>query len=339
MTAPKTIKKTERVTGHMAPGRGPHGGGMVGQKSIDFRGSMKRLIGRLRPERFRVIVVLLAAVISVALVALGPRVLGRATDIVFAGAIGRELPDGLTKEQVIEMMTSEGEVQIADMLGGVDLIPGVGVDFTALGGTLLLAIVLYAGSSLISFVQGFVLTTVVQNTVRRMRTEVEDKLNRMPLSYFDRQPRGELLSRVTNDMDNVAQTLQQTMSQLLSSLLTIVFVFAMMISLSWTLALITLVTIPISMVAAGLVMKRSQTRFIEQWRRTGTLTSQVEEAFTGHSLVKVTCRPSSNTPGSSPNRSPRWRRWPICCSRVWRRRSGSSSCWMPRKRSPTTTTR
>ncbi len=287
MTAPKTLKKTERVTGHMAPGRGPHGGGMVGQKSMDFRGSMKRLAGRLRPEHFRVIVVLVAAVVSVALVALGPRVLGRATDIVFAGAIGRELPEGLTKEQVIEMISSEGDVQIADMLSGVDLIPGVGVDFGALSGTLLLALGLYAGASLISFVQGFVLTSIVQNTVRRMRAEVEDKLNRMPLSYFDRQPRGELLSRVTNDMDNVAQTLQQTMSQLLSSLLTIIFVFGMMISLSWTLALITLVTIPVSMVAAGLVMKRSQTRFIDQWRRTGTLTAQVEEAFTGHSLVKV----------------------------------------------------
>ena len=120
-----------------------------------------------------------------------------------------------------------------------------------------------------------------------MRAEVEEKLNRMPLSYFDRQPRGELLSRVTNDMDNVAQTLQQTMSQLLTSLLTIIFVFAMMIYLSWTLALITLVTIPVAMALAGFVMKRSQVKFIDQWRRTGALNAQVEETFTGHSLIKV----------------------------------------------------
>jgi ATP-binding cassette subfamily B protein len=260
---------------------------MVGQKSLDFRASGKRLAGNLRPERVKVIAVFVAAVVSVALAATGPRVLGRATDIVFAGAIGKELPGGLDKEQVIEMTRARGDDQIADLLTGVDLVPGEGIDFSALGGVLLLVLGLYAASSLLSFLQGYLLTSAVQNTVRRMRAEVEEKLNRMPLSYFDRQPRGELLSRVTNDMDNLAQTLQQTMSQLLTSLLTIIFVFAMMIYISWTLALITLVTIPISMAAAGLVMKRSQVKFIDQWRRTGALNAQVEETFTGHSLIKV----------------------------------------------------
>ena len=121
----------------------------------------------------------------------------------------------------------------------------------------------------------------------RLRSDVEDKINRLPLRYFDRLPRGELLSRVTNDIDNVSQSLQQTMSQLLNALLTVVFVFAMMISISWTLALIALVTIPATMVLAGLVMRRSQSKFIAQWRRTGNLNAQVEEAFTGHALVKV----------------------------------------------------
>ena len=283
---PKTMKKTERVSGQMMPGRGPQGGGIVGE-SLDFRGSGKRLLRQLRPERFKVLAVFIAAIISVALSAIGPRVLGRATDIVFAGAIGKDLPAGMTREQVIEMARARGDADIADLLTGVDLIPGQGIDFDALAATLLLVVVLYAASSLLSFFQGYVLTGVVQNTVRRMRSQVEDKLNRMPLSYFDRQPRGELLSRVTNDMDNVGQTLQQTMSQLLTSLLTIVFVFAMMISLSWSLALITLVTIPVSMAAAAVVMKRSQTRFVDQWRRTGALNAQVEEAFTGHSLIKV----------------------------------------------------
>jgi ATP-binding cassette subfamily B protein len=260
---------------------------MIGQKSLDFRASGKRLAGSLRPERVKVIAVFVAAIISVALAATGPRVLGRATDIVFAGAIGKELPAGLDKEQVIEMTRARGDDQIADLLTGVDLVPGEGIDFSALGGVLLLVLGLYAASSLLSFFQGYLLTSAVQNTVRRMRAEVEEKLNRMPLSYFDRQPRGELLSRVTNDMDNLAQTLQQTMSQLLTSLLTIIFVFTMMIYISWTLALITLVTIPISMAAAGLVMKRSQVKFIDQWRRTGALNAQVEETFTGHSLIKV----------------------------------------------------
>jgi ATP-binding cassette subfamily B protein len=285
--APKKMKETERIQGHVGPGRGPHSMGMVGQKSQNFGDSAKRLLNRLRPERLKITGIFVAAIVGVAFAAIGPRVLGRATDIVFAGAIGRQLPSGVTQEQVIEMARARGDEQIADLLTGVDLIPGQGIDFGQLSGVLLLVLVLYAASSLLSFVQGYLLTGVVQNTLRRMRNDVEDKLNRMPLSYFDRQPRGELLSRVTNDLDNVSQTLQQTMSQLLTALLTIVFVFAMMIWLSWTLALITLVTIPVSMLAAGLVMRRSQKQFIAQWRRTGALNSQVEEAFTGHSLIKV----------------------------------------------------
>ncbi len=146
---------------------------------------------------------------------------------------------------------------------------------------------LYVASALFQFLQGYLLNDVVQHTMLRLRSEVEVKLNHLPLRYFDRLPRGELLSRVTNDIDNVAQSLQQTMSQLLNSLLTVVFVFAMMISISWTLALIALVTIPLTMLLAALVMRRSQSKFITQWRRTGSLNAQIEEAFTGHALVKV----------------------------------------------------
>ena len=286
-SAPKKMKETERITGHNVPGRGPHGGGMVGQKSQNFRESGQRLLNQLRPERIRIIAIFVAATVAVGLFAIGPRVLGRATDIVFAGAIGKQLPAGMTREQVIDMARARGDQQIADLLSGVDMVPGQGIDFPRLGGVLLLVLGLYAASSLLRFVQGYLLTGVVQNTLRRMRNDVEDKLNRMPLSYFDQQPRGELLSRVTNDLDNVSQTLQQTMSQLLTAILTIVSMFAMMLWLSWTLALITLVTIPISMAAAGIVMKRSQKQFIAQWRRTGALNAQVEEGFTGHSLIKV----------------------------------------------------
>jgi ATP-binding cassette, subfamily B, multidrug efflux pump len=287
VTERKTIQKTERISGQMGPGRGPHGGGMIGQKSNDFKASGKRLLARLRPERLKIFGVFAAAIASVALTATGPRLLGRATDVVFAGAIGKNLPAGMTKIQVIDAARANGQSQIADLLTGVDLVPGVGIDFSALGHVLVMVLAIYLLASLLSFLQGFLLTSVVQNTVRTMRADVEDKLNAMPLSYFDLQPRGELLSRVTNDMDNLAQTLQQTMSQMLTATLTIVFVFAMMLSISWTLALITLVTIPISLAAAAIVMKRSQTRFIDQWRRTGALNSQVEEAFTGHELIKV----------------------------------------------------
>jgi ATP-binding cassette subfamily B protein len=177
------------------------------------------------------------------------------------------------------------------------VVPGQGIDFQALGTVLLVVLGLYLASALLGFLQGYLLNDVVQRTVLRLRAEVEDKLNRLPLRYFDRQPRGELLSRVTNDIDNVSQTLQQTMSQLLTSVLTVIFVVAMMFWISPTLAIIALVTIPITMVLAGLVMKRSQTKFIDQWRRTGTLNAQIEEAFTGHSLVKVYGRQAETQAG------------------------------------------
>jgi ATP-binding cassette subfamily B protein len=281
------MRETERIEAPMGPARGPHGMGMVGQKSLDFRGSSRRLAGRLRPERPRLVAMFLAAVVAVALATVGPRVLGRATDLIFAGAVGRMLPAGITKEQAIEAARAAGRSQVADLLSGIDLVPGQRIDFTAVGRVLLVVLALYAGSALLSYVQGYLLNDVVQNTVYRMRREVEEKLNRLPLRYFDRQPRGELLSRVTNDMDNVAQSLQQTLSQVLSSLLTILFVVGMMFSISPVLALVALVSIPISMGLAGMVMSRSRSRFVEQWRRTGAINGQIEEAFTGHSLIKV----------------------------------------------------
>jgi len=289
MSTPETMKKTERIQvqggGH---GRGgPFGSSMVGQKAMNFGPSMRRLVGRLGPERAKVIAVMVAATISVALASIGPRVLGRATDIVFSGVIGKMLPAGTTKAQAIDALQSRGQDQIASMLSGVNVVPGVGIDFSSLGRILLLALGLYLVSALFQFLQGYLINDVVQHTMLRLRSEVEDKINHLPLRYFDGQPRGELLSRVTNDIDNVAQSLQQTMSQVLNSLLTVIFVLGMMIWISWTLALIALVTIPLTMIVAALVMRKSQGKFIAQWRRTGNLNAQVEEAFTGHALVKV----------------------------------------------------
>jgi len=288
MSTPETMKKTERIGiqggGH---GRGPFGGGMVGQKAMNFGPSMRRLIKRLRPELPKVMALLAAGVTSVALASIGPKVLGKATDIIFSGVIGKMLPSGVSNAQAIEAVRARGQDQVADMLGGVDFVAGQGIDFAALRRILLIALTLYVASALFQFIQGYLLNDVVQHTMLRLRSEVEDKINNLPLRYFDRLPRGELLSRVTNDIDNVAQSLQQTMSQLLNSLLTVVFVFAMMVSISWTLALIALVTIPLTMLLAALVMRRSQSKFIAQWRRTGNLNAQVEEAFTGHALVKV----------------------------------------------------
>ncbi len=293
MSTSPTMKKTERVEvqggGH---GRGPFGSGMVGQKALSFGPSIKRLAGRLRPERPKVIALVAAGVTSVALAAVGPKVLGRATDILFSGVIGKSLPATATKEQVIQSARARGDGQIADMLSGVDLTPGQGIDFGSLRGILLIALALYVASGIFQFVQSYLLNDVVQHTMLRLRSEVEDKINSLPLRYFDGQPRGELLSRVTNDIDNVAQSMQQTMSQLLNSVLTVIFVFGMMFWISPTLGLIALVTIPLTMVVAAVVMKRSQSKFIAQWRYTGYLNARIEEAFTGHALVKVFGRQS-----------------------------------------------
>lgn len=293
MSIPQPLKKTERVQAGDGPGHGgPMGGGLVGQKAMNFGPSMRRLIRRLRPERAGVIAVVVAAVISVAFAAIGPRILGRATDIIFSGFVGKQFPLGTTKADAIAAAEASGQDQIAKMLSGIDLVPGLGIDFSALGSVLLVALGVYLFSALFQFLQGYMLNNVVQRTMLRLRSEVEDKINRLPLSYFDQAPRGELLSRVTNDIDNVSQSLQQTMSQLLNSLLTVVFVFGMMISISWTLALIALVTIPLTALVAALVMRRSQGKFIDQWRRTGNLNAQVEEAFTGQAIVKVFGRQS-----------------------------------------------
>ena len=287
-TKPAALKQTERIDGQGGPGHGgPFGGGMVGQKSMSFGPSAKRLVERLRPNRAKVIAVIGLAVISVGLAAIGPKILGRATDLIFAGLFGKRLPEGMTKEQAVEAARASGDGRIADMLSSMDVVPGQGVDFAAVRNVLLLVLGIYVVSSVFAWLQGYLLNDVVQNTVYRMRSEVEDKVNRLPLSYFDRQPRGELLSRVTNDIDNISQSLQQTMSQLLTSLLTVVGVVAMMFYISPTLALIALVTIPITMLVTSTIMKRSQSMFIAQWRRTGKLNAHIEEAFTGHELAKV----------------------------------------------------
>ncbi len=282
------LKETERVqAGPAGPGRGPIGGGMVGQKATDFGPSAMRLLRRMGPERVKASAVLLLTVLSVAAMSVGPRVLGEATDLVFAGLVGGRLPEGLTKSEAVTGLRRQGEDQVASMVEAMDVVPGQGVDFDAVGWVLLVVLGIYVFGSLLGWLAGYLLNDVVQGTVRRMRSDVEDKVNALPLGYFDRQPRGELLSRVTNDIDNVSQTLQQTMSQLLTSLLTVLAVLGMMFWISPVLAMVALVSVPLTMVVARLVMKRSQGLFVQQWRRTGALNAHVEETFSGHALVKV----------------------------------------------------
>jgi ATP-binding cassette, subfamily B, multidrug efflux pump len=275
------------------PRRGPGGGGPFGgmgmpvEKSKSFGPSVKRLIGRLRPERIGVLFVLLLGVISVLLSVTGPKVLGMATDLIFEGAISLSLPAGVTQEQVIAQLEASGETGQADLLRNMNLHPGEGIDFAALQLVLGFVLLLYVFSSVFQYVQGLVLNGITQRTVYRLRSDVEDKIHRLPLSYFDKMPRGELLSRVTNDIDNVSQSLQQTMSQMLTSILTVIGVVVMMFIISPLLALIALVAIPLTLGITVAIAKRSQKLFAAQWAHTGVLNAQIEEGYSGHALVKV----------------------------------------------------
>jgi ATP-binding cassette, subfamily B, multidrug efflux pump len=257
------------------------------EKSLNFLPSLRRLLGHLAPERMILILAVLLAVAGVVMNVLGPKILGMATDVIFTGVLGKDLPSGASKEQVVAELRAEGNDQFADMIERLEVIPGLGIDFTQLAQLLLLALVLYLVASLFLWLQGYLLNGAVQRSIYRLRSLVEEKINRLPLSYFDKQTRGELLSRVTNDIDNISQTLQQTLSQVLTSLLTVIGVTVMMFVVSPVLALIALVTIPVSILVTALIGKRSQKLFIQQWKSTGELNGHIEEAFTGQSLVKV----------------------------------------------------
>ncbi|MFI1830598.1 ABC transporter ATP-binding protein [Streptomyces sp. NPDC020412] len=258
-----------------------------GERSLDFKGSGKRLLRQLAPDRALLWLMTAAAVLSVGLSVVGPLVLGHATDVIFAGVVGQGMSEDLTKAEAVEGLRSEGDGGLADMLSGVAFTPGEGIDFTAVGQALLLALVLFLASGLLALVATRCSIKAINRAVYRMREDVQTKLERLPLAYFDRAKRGEVLSRVTNDIDNIAQTLQQTMGQLINSLLTIIGVLAMMFWVSPLLALVALVTVPLSIVVAAKVGKRSQPHFVQQWRSTGRLNGHIEEMYTGHTLVKV----------------------------------------------------
>ncbi|MCU1409433.1 MAG: multidrug transporter ATP-binding protein [Rhodoglobus sp.] len=269
-------------------GGGPFGGmGMPAEKSMTFLPSAKRLLGRLRPHRVGVVAVILLSVVSVTFAVLGPKLLGQATNIIFEGIISKTLPAGVTQQQVIDQLRASGDNQKADLLSGMTLHPGQGIDFSALQMVLGIVLLIYVLSSVFSWLQGFVLNAIVQKTVYKLREDVETKVNALPLSYFDKMQRGELLSRVTNDVDNIGKSMQQTLSQLVNSLLTVVGVLIMMFLISPILALIALVTIPLTLVITSVIAKRSQKLFVAQWAHTGALNGQVEEAYSGHALVKV----------------------------------------------------
>ena len=270
-------------------GFGP-GGGHLGApvaKPKDFKDSAVRLLATLRPERFKIAFVMIMSIMSVAFNVAGPKVLGLATNVLFAGVVGQRFPVGTNQQQAVAGLRAAGQKQLADMLSGVHFTPGVGVDFGALGRILLLLAAVYLLSALFSWLQSRIMAGVSQRTVFALRRDVDLKLARLPLKYFDDHPRGDTLSRVTNDIDNISNTLQQGLTQIITAVFTIVGILAMMFWISPLLAAISLLSVPLSIVITIIIGKRSQKQFAAQWDHTGKLNGHIEEMHTGHSIVKV----------------------------------------------------
>jgi ATP-binding cassette subfamily B protein len=270
--------------------RGPMGGMMGGApaaKSKDFKGSLKRLLAVVGKERTAMYGVFALITSAVTISAFGPKIMGRATNQIFYGFLGHKIPAGVTKAQAVAGLRARGENTLAQMLDKSGFVPGKGIDFTAIAHIIFLVIALYVISSLFMWMQAYIMAGVTQRTVYRLRQMTEEKLGRLPLSYFDTQSRGDLLSRVTNDIDNIATSMQQGLSQILNSILTVLSVLAMMIWISPLLALISLIAVPLSMFLSIRIAKKSQKQFIAQWDWTGKLNGHVEEMHTGHALVKV----------------------------------------------------
>ena len=270
-------------------GRGPALAGMAmpPARAKDFTGSLRRLLDRLLRQRILVWGVVGFGVVATTMTVIGPKVLGHATDIVFTGFLNGQFSDGQTKAEVVAQLRANGDDKLASLISSVDLQPGAGIDFRSLGWVLSGVLVLYVLASVLQWFQGVLTTTVVQRTVAGLRDDVEAKVNRLPLSYFDRTDRGEVLSRTTNDIDNIAQSFQQTMSQLLGSVLMVVGTLVMMLIISPLLSVVALLTIPLAFVITKAVTKRSQPEFMKQWASTGRLNGHIEEVFTGHEVVKV----------------------------------------------------
>ncbi|NUP52078.1 MAG: ABC transporter ATP-binding protein [Catenulispora sp.] len=261
-------------------------------KSKDFKGSGRRLLGYLRPERPILITSMVLAALGVGMTVWGPKLLGKATDLIFAGVIGRQVkarPDGTypTKAEAVQHLRDAGQGRMADLVKSVDFTPGKGIDFTAVGHVLLLLMGIYVLVFLCMMAQSRLVIVVVNRSMARLRTDIEEKLTRLPLSYFDKQPRGEVLSRATNDIDNLAQSMQQSLAQAVMQIFTLIGVGVFMFWTSWLLGLIAVATVPLSVYVAGRIGKKSKPQFMKQWAATGRLNAHIEEMYTGHQLVKA----------------------------------------------------
>ena len=254
--------------------------------------SLKRLVGYLMKDKLKVIVMLAAGAVSVFLLVLGPKIMGQGTNVLFEGLLGKMLeaagiPKGTSKADVVKLLDSKGQGSIAQMVQSMDVKVGEGIDWHWFAMILVFTAAVYLVSILLRLVQNFIMTRVVSDSVYLMRRQIEDKLNSLPLNYFDRVPRGEVMSRTTNDVDNISQTLQQVLGELLFSTFQFVGTFIMMMSISLLMTLIAFIVIPVMALVSMFIMKKAQPNFTRQWARTGNLNSNVEEMFSGHLVVRA----------------------------------------------------
>lgn len=263
------------------------GVGRPPRKPAAFGPSFRRMIGLLAPHKVAMIFVSLLGAGGVFMTVVAPKILARATDILFSGFLSARIPEGVTTEQAMAALRASGQADMAKMVEKMNVVPGEGIDFGALASVLFLVLGLYAGSALLMWAQGYILNLVMVRAMWQLREDVELKINHLPLSYFDRTRRGDLISRVTNDIDNITQTLQQSLSNAITSIFTLIGVVAMMLSISWRLTLVVFVSLPLMALIFGIIGPRSQKAFATQWRKVGQLNTRVEESFSGHALVRV----------------------------------------------------
>ena len=256
-------------------------------RSREFWTLAIRLLKRLAPQRVPALGVAAMGITGTVVGVIVPRILGHATDLLFNGVVGRRLPTGISKAQAVAAARARGDNAFADLISGMNVVPGKGVDFAAVARTLALALILYSLAALLLWGQARLLNVTVQRTMVALRADVEDKINRLPLSYFDGRQRGELLSRVTNDVDNLQSSLSMTISQLLTAVLTVVTVLAMMVSISPPLTLITLAAVPLSLLATRAIARRSHRLFVAQWTSIGRLNAHIEETYSGFTVVRT----------------------------------------------------
>ncbi len=266
--------------GPMGPGGGAWGAmGRSVEKAKDFRGTLRRLLLYFVPEKIRLSIVLVAAIFGTVFNITGPKILGLATTKLFNDLLSRYVAEA-------QNLAIRKELAANPVLP-LQFAPVPGIEFGYIGKVILILLVLYVISAIFIFIQQYLMAGVAQRTIYQLRREVDEKLSRLPLKYFDGRTHGEILSRAVNDMDNISSTLQQSVTQLITSAVTLIGVLVMMLTISWELSLIVLVTLPMSLFVVTGIAKRSQDYFRRQQRSLGDLNGHVEEMYTGHKIVKA----------------------------------------------------